>query len=189
MKPLIPAVLAIALLTGCVSLPKETITLNEAVGSEVVSAEKAHLALIEEYGSQRRGRADDFVRYAWAPRFIEKFLAKIDFQKAVCDLQGKRDRALEVQEIVSAISKQLERRRASLHKAIRKAENKIKRGVRAHYRQILLMNSTITTNLKTVAERQEAEAAVRRFAGKPLNKIMPLDEMTSKLEGLFKEPK
>ncbi len=175
--------------SSCVSLPKETITLNEAVSIEVSAAEKAHLALIEEYGSQRRGRADDFVRYAWAPSFIEKFLERIDFGTAVCEVRGKRDRALEVQEVVSAISKQIEARRASLHKAIRKAENKIKRGVRAHYRQILLMNSTITTNLKTVAERQDAEAAVRRFASKPLNKIMPLDEMTSKLEGMFKELK
>lgn len=187
MKPLIPAVLAIALtLTGCVSLPKETIALNEAVGSEVSSAERAHLALIEEYGAQRKGRADDFVRYAWAPNFIEKFMDNMDFGAAVCDLPGKRDRALELQEVVSSISKELEAIRSSLHKAIRKAENKLKRGVRSHYRRIGIMNATITTNLKTVAERQDVEKQVREWAGKPLNKFMPLDEMTSKLEGMFK---
>ena len=185
-----PLLLALALtFTGCVSLPKATVDLNEAVSVEVDSAEKAHLALVEEYGSQRRGRADDFVLYAWAPSFIEKFLEKIDFGTAVCEVQGKRDRALEVQEVVSAISKQIEKRRASLHKAIRKAENKLKRGIRAHYKQIATMYSAVTTNLRTVSERLDAEKMVRDFAGKQVNKVMPLDEMTGKLEDLFKEPK
>ena len=168
------------------ALPKQTIELNEAVSHELGSAEKAHLNLIEEYGSQRKGRADDFVRYAWAPRFIEKFMAKIDFGTAVCEVRGKRDRALEVQAVVEAISKQIEARRASLHKEVRKAESRLKRGIRAHYKQLQAMNGAVTTNLKTVGERLEAEAMVRGWASKPLKKIMPLDEISSKLDGLFK---
>lgn len=185
-----PLLLALVLtFTGCVSLPPATVDLNEAVSVEVDAAEKAHLALVEEYGAQRRARADDFVRYALAPAFIEKFMDNMDFGAAVCDKPGKRDRALELQEIVEAISKQLEAQRMSLHKAIRKAENKLKRGIRSHYKQIGTMNGAVTTNLRTVAERLDAEKMVRDFAGRQINKVAPLDEMTGKLEDLFKEPK
>ena len=186
MRPL--QLCALLLLSGCVSIPAETVALSQQLTVEIEGTRKSHLALVDEYGAQRRARANDFMRYVWTPRFIRHLLEAIDFQKTICKLAGKMDRAHEVQELVEAITKQTEAERSKLFSAIRKIERKLKAGLRDHYAQLDGMNRTVTANLQTVSERLDMEKAVRGLVTKPLNKVIPIDKASEKLDALFRAP-
>ena len=173
-------------LTGCVSLPQETVKLNRQVSTEISTARTSHLALVDEYGTQRRGRADDFLRYLWTPRFIQKLLKKIKFESKVCKLPGEMDRALKVQSLVESIMKQVQVRRGILYGAIEEAERDLRAGIRAHYNQLESMNQAVTSNLQSVSDRMDLEKKVREAAAGPLEKILPIQKTSKKLDALLK---
>ena len=185
--------LAVVIFSGCVSLPRETVQLSAQVSVDLDTLKQVHMGLLDEYGAQRRGRVDDFLKYQWTPEFIVAFLKKKAVKKAfkekVCRDNGDLDRAKVIQDAVEVISKQLERRRLSMYAAVNKAVRALRGPLRTHYAHITQMNNTVTSNLQTVGKRLDLERAARAAIAKPLDKIVPISETSAKLDAIFKESK
>lgn len=190
MRPLL--FLAAISLAGCVTLPRETVELNQRVSVDIADLEQVHMALLDEYGAQRRARVDDFLKYEWTPQFIMTFLKKAAVKKAfkekVCKSNGELDRAKVIQDAVEVIAKQVERRRLQMYAAVNEAVRALREPLRTHYAHIAQMNNTVTSNLQTVSERLELEKAARVAIAKPLDKIVPISKTSAKLDAIFKEP-
>ena len=68
----VSGVLLISLLSGCATVPKESVELSTELTKMIRSAEASHLALVEDYISEKKHRADDFLERVWIPTFISK---------------------------------------------------------------------------------------------------------------------
>ena len=174
-----------AIMGGCAHVSSQTAALSAELSGQIGRAKAAHAALIDEYINQRRERADDYMQYIWTPRFIRKFLDKIDFDSEVCQITGKMDRALVVQELVQAITKQVEKRRRTLTRAIDETERDLHKSVRDHYSQTERMNRAITANLQSVARGKDLEREIRKALSKPMEAIAPLINAGKKLDKML----
>lgn len=168
--------------SGCVTVPKESAILSAELGSSIDEAQRSHLALVSDYADQRRGRAEDFLRYRWTPRFIATLLKKIHFDREVCKIAGDLDRAVVVQELVEDISAQVEAKRRELMSAIDLVERDLRRAVADHYYQAARMNGAITANLRSATEGLAFEKEIRAAITRPLDKIVPISEANKKLD-------
>ncbi len=54
-------VFLISLLSGCATVPKESVELSAELTKMIRSAESSHLALVEDYISEKKHRADEFL--------------------------------------------------------------------------------------------------------------------------------
>ena len=187
----INTLMLLAVLTGCASIPPQTGQLSAQVGKQIAEAKKSHMALIDEWAVQRRERAETFLHYVWTPRFIANFLkkpkVKAAFDDKVCVGGGEMDRALVIQNVVEAISKQVEKRRRKMFGAIAKAKRKLKSSVRDHYAQTEAMNTAITANLQSASKGLELEKQVRKAIARPLEDIAPFKKASNLLDKLLEE--
>ena len=180
------AALAVSLaLAGCVSVPRQTVTLNEELGGMIAASKSSHLALLDQYTAERQQRIDDFMRHVWAPRFIKRFLAKIDFNEAVCEVKGKMDRALVVQDLAEAVSRKIFERRKALEDALRRTERLLRRKLRSHYAGLERANDAISTNLRSVLRVQQLRDEVVKALRIPGEDVLPMDEASEALNALF----
>jgi len=173
--------------TGCASIPKESAELSENLGVMLNDAKAAHFGMIDVYVEERHQRIDDYMKYVWTPQFIIAFMDQIDFDKAVCNLKGRMDRAYEMQEIVEAISKKVIAKRKELLRALRKTERMLRRKAREHYDRIELVNSAITSNLRSVVKVRELRNEVLKALSVPVEEIeSSFDKANTELEKLMK---
>ena len=184
MRPLL--LLVVFFLSGCAGIPRETVLLSEKVSVEIGQSRETHLDLVDQWAKQRRARIEDFLRFAWTPRFIRNFMKQVDFQKVVCNLPGEMDKALEMQEIVEAISKRIEAKRRELRRSVGKEERQVRKAVRDHYAQLVDMNSAVEANIRSAAKRLKGEKYLRDMASKKINEFVPLEKYGGKLEKLLK---
>lgn len=59
-------------LTGCVSIPKETVQLSEVTGQQVAELHKSHIGFVELYYDKLRDDVNDFIDNEWTPLFLSK---------------------------------------------------------------------------------------------------------------------
>lgn len=171
--------------SGCVTVPKESAILSAELGASIGEAERSHLALVTDYADQRRGRAEDFLRYRWTPGFIAPFLERIDFKNEVCRIEGQLDRAIVVQDLVEDISAQVEARRRTLMTAIDEIERDLRRAVGDHYAQARRMNDAVTSNLRSAAKGHALEKDIRAAIMRPINKVVPISAANKKLDKML----
>jgi len=82
MKKAINIVLLIAtfILTGCISLPKETVELSEVTGQQISELHKSHLRFVELYYEKLRDDINNFIDQRWAPLFLSKAVNNEEFR-------------------------------------------------------------------------------------------------------------
>ena len=175
---------------GCISLSKRTPELVVLLGNNISESKLSHLALIDQWGEQRRERAEQFLEYRWIPTFIDNFMdpggepyknlktaLKSDCRPVIAD---------EIKEITSAISKQIEARRKELFGVIDEQVRTLKEAVGLHYAETERMHRAITANLNSVVKGQDFEKQIRDAMSKPLREIAPVGKASEMLDGLLK---
>jgi len=176
-------------LAGCVTIPKQTADLTVLLGNQIAESKLTHINLIEEWGKERRERAEQFLEYRWIPTFIMNFMdengAPYKNLKEVIKNDCRRDRADEIQAIVDAISKQVEKKRAELIGAIEKQVSGLKEAVILHYAETERMHRAITANVQSVAKGQDFEKHIREALMRPLKEIAPIQKASEQLDKLL----
>lgn len=95
MKPnksiLVPIAFLICLvLTGCASIPKEAVSLNQEVGKGIADNQSAYLNLLNAYFSQKSAEIDRWIQNEYLPAYISNkrmrghkslLLTNMSFQK------------------------------------------------------------------------------------------------------------
>jgi len=172
--------------SGCVSMPKGSSELSVDLGLKISEAKRAHYEIIDEYVAARRIHIDDYMRYAVIPRLIRNMMKEMDFDKTVCKLKGKMDRALEMQEFIEDASVEILKERTSMLNALNEAEVEWKTRIREHYARAELINNMLTSNIKSMDKMKELRNQVLDAVGAPTKKIVDLENSGKKLDKLFK---
>jgi hypothetical protein len=172
---------------GCVSVPKETAILSGEVGNMIASSKASHLALLNQYEAERRGRIDDFLQAVWIPRLIGQMAKDGDLWGKTCKIANTTDSALELQGFVEAAALRIAAKRKELTDALDYAMADLRAEVDAHYGLLERSNSTITRNLKSVNANDEVLGTLLKKNGVDVEKLTPLRDVSAKLDKLMKK--
>ena len=179
-------VLAGLLAAGCVSLPKQTLELNTLLGNQIAESKRMNLEVIEAWAEQSRGRVETLLHYHIVPQFIIKFLedptTKEDLDNIVCSDKGKLDRAMVIQDMVEAISKQIQRIRDQLFGEVNTQHKALAAAANDHYANMERMHRSIQANINSVVKGQDFEKQIREALSRPINQVVPLDKAREKLD-------
>ena len=177
----------LAFTCACVTVPKETVVLSGEVGNMIASSKASHLALLNQYEAERRGRIDDYMEAIWIPRFIGQMAKDGDLWDKTCKIANTRDSADELQGFVEAAALRIAAKRKELTDALDEAMADLRLQVDAHYALLERSNATITRNLKSVSANDEVLGSLLKKNGVDAEKLTPLRDVSAKLDKLMKK--
>lgn len=165
-------VAAISFITSCASIPKETVTLSQALGNDLVVLHQAHRNIAELHFRKIKDNINSFVDDTYAPFIIQFVLNKeLEAYQAgqpsiytileVMEKNGGKqeiDAAVkEMADFQEAARKQIERKRNELLMPIASQEIEIMGAINQSYENAIYANSTITGYLQSVRKVKEAQ--------------------------------
>lgn len=177
--------LTFLLLTGCATVPKETVILSGDIGTMLSDAKTAHLNLLDEYERERRGRIDDFMYSIWIPRFIKTMAKDGDLWGKTCNISNTIDAAMELQGFVDAAARKIEAKRKELTDALDLAMLDLREAVRIHYDTLESANRAVTANLRSVHRNDEVFESLLKKNNIDPRQLTPLRDVSAKLDKLF----
>lgn len=179
--------LTFLLCAGCVTVPKETAVLSSEVGNMIASSKASHLALLNQYEAERRGRIDDFMEAVYIPRLIKQMAQDGDLWGKTCKIKDTIDAAIELQGFVEAAALRIAAKRKELTDALDYAMADLRAEVDAHYGLLERSNSTITRNLRSVNANDEVLGTLLKKNGVDAEKLTPLRAVSERLDKLMKK--
>lgn len=68
------ALVGLAAVAGCASVPRESVDLSVLVGQRLTALEQSHRAFVSAYFQVSRERVEDYIQYRWTPEFLARFV-------------------------------------------------------------------------------------------------------------------
>lgn len=162
----------ISFITSCASIPKETVTLSQALGNDLMVLHQAHRNIAELHFRKIKDNINSFVDDTYAP-FVIQFVLNKELQahqagqpsiystlEVVEKNGGKQEMDAAVKEMADfqeAAHKQIERKRNELLLPITSQEIEIIGAINQSYENAIYANSTITGYLQSVRKVKEAQ--------------------------------
>ena len=149
------------------------------------SAEKSHLATLDLFISERRQRADEFLKDTWTPRFMDNAVKdsgvldtikaqRTDVQKGAVMKEFSEDAAMTIAE-----------RRAAIMDAIDKIGQALRENIRDHYADMLAANQALTAHIRSVADVAATQTQLLEAIKVDPKTLLPLDKINGVLEKLL----
>lgn len=162
----------ITVITSCASVPKETVTLSQALGSDLVVLHQAHSNIARLHFRKIKDDINSFVDDIYAP-FVIQYVLNQELQTyqsgkpsiyTTLEIAGKNGGKTEIEAAVKEMSdfqesahKQIERKRNELLMPIMSQEVEILSAIDRSYENTIYANSTITGYLQSVRKVKEAQ--------------------------------
>jgi hypothetical protein len=183
--------LFVAFLAGCVHVPPQSAELSAMVGAQVAKARKHDADMIDAFAVQTQKLIDERMQYFWVPRMIRNMLEFEDsdgksFDDTVCEQKGM-NRALELQEFIEALNKQVCKKRASMEKPLRKEVRNLRKTHRDMYDHTERMVQTLTENLQSVLKDQERRDKVLKAWNLPTDMATPIEQATQRINKILED--
>lgn len=167
-------------ISSCVSIPKETVTLSQTIGKDMVVMHNAHRIMVQIYYGQIKNDINTFIDDTYSP-FIIHFVLKhelTNYQKGEVSLYGSieaagkngskkaTDEAIQVMLDfqVAAMSKINEKRNELLNPII-KQETELINQIDQSYENLIYANSTVTGYLKSTRKVKESQKEALNIIG------------------------
>lgn len=179
MKFIISAFIA-AILTSCVSIPKETVSLSKVLGNDLVILHNSHREVIELYYGEIKDDINVFIDEVYSP-FVIHYVLKIELEKykkgepslyTSIENAGKigggdeTDEALTTMlEFQEAANAQIQSKRNELLNPIIKQEKEIINNINKSYENAIYANSTIANYLTSVRKLKESQQEALSIVG------------------------
>jgi len=172
--------LAVSFLTTCVSIPRQTITLSQTIGSDLRELQKAHLNITDIYFRKIKNDINIFIDDVYAPYIIhyvlknelKKFKDGIPSIYSSIEIAGQKEgkdeseKALnEMSDFLDAAHKQIESKRNELLLPISKQESDIINSVNQSYENVIYANSTISAYLQSIRKVKDAQEKALTMIG------------------------
>lgn len=181
MKSNLIKVLGLALImTACVSIPKETVTLSKTLGEDLAILHSSHRNMVLIYYGQIKTDINSFIDEKYAP-FIINYVLKAElanYQSGAESIYGaihdaaevgnkeKTDEALVVmQEFLEAARNQISKKRGELLDPILKQENEILNKIDQSYHNAIYANATLTGYLESVQKVKKSQSEALSIIG------------------------
>lgn|ERR1035437_32863 len=170
------------LVSGCVVIPKETVTLSQTLGSDLKVLHNAHRNIVNIHFEKIKDEINSFVDDVYAPYIINYVLkGELKSYKAgnpslfgTIELAGQKqgkeesENALsEMSDFLNAARGQIESKRDELISPINTQESQILLAVDQSYENAIYANSTITGYLQSIRKVRGAQQEALSKIGLP----------------------
>lgn len=165
-------VLLLSFLSACVVIPKETVTLSQTLGNDLVILHQAHRNILQVHFNKIEGDVNSFIDEVYAP-FIIQYVLKSEMKKFKAgtsslyssiekagnedNLQAAEDAIKVMKNFQEAARIQIEKKRNELIAPILRQESEITRAVDQSYENAIYANSTITGYLQSIRKVKTAQ--------------------------------
>lgn len=75
-----PSLIIVTAISGCVSVPKESVELSEITGKQTAELQKSHIRFVQLYYGRLRDDVNDFINTKWIPNFLSKIVENEEFR-------------------------------------------------------------------------------------------------------------
>jgi len=172
-------------LINCAHIPRESVLLSEELTFMTNSARIAHLAMLNEYMSAWRHKADLFIEQKWIPTFLITFVDSsavlTDFEEA----NTSEEKAKIMMEFTEACSKEIYKNRATLMEVLDEIELILRNKIEDHYADMLMINQALTAHLRSAAEVTSTRGELIRGLKVEPEKILPFDKINGSIEKIL----
>ncbi len=175
MKKTIQLLLITLLLSSCISIPKETITLSTAVGNDLKVLHTSHRNVVTIYYQKIKDNIDVFIKSVYAP-YVINFVLKKELssykngQESIFkalnnaaqnnNITATEKATKDMQDFLNAANRQIKKKTDELMNPIKTQETKLLLKIDQAYQNTIYANSTITAYLSSIrkvkATQQEA---------------------------------
>lgn len=173
-------ILLFVLLSGCVVIPKETVTLSQALGNDLQVLHNAHRSMVSIHYAKIKDDINTFVNDVYAP-FVINYVLKTDLQSykvgspslfGAIELAGQKEgkefsenAMKEMSDFQDAARRRIDTKRDELISPILKQENQILFAVDQSYERAIYANSTITGYLQSIRKVKVAQEEALSMIG------------------------
>lgn len=168
------------LVSGCVVIPKETVTLSQTLGSDLMVLHNAHRNMVNIYYEKIKNEINSFVNDVYSP-FVINYVLRTDLKNykegnhslfGTIETAGKMDgkeeseSALnEMSDFLDAARRNIESKRNELISPIVNQQNQVLQAVDQSYEHAIYANSTITGYLESVQKAKTAQKEALSMVG------------------------
>lgn len=179
MKKFAASILITMIITGCASVPKESVELNNIIGQALTKQHESQVSLVNQYFALKRERIDEFIQQTYTPKIIEnaRIAMKNDGKKDF-DNQG----VIELLKIV--LKKQL-----AMQKELEESRLFILEKIEQDYLEVALGNKAITQLLQSLVSVQESKQNFVRVIETTTNNKLDLSTIDSTIENFLQQTK
>jgi len=175
----------IVLISGCATIPKEAVTLSEELTNMIKSAKESHLALVDEYISEKRNQIDTFMKERWIPDFMKEFISESNILKNLEEKTTVTEKQKELHLFEKAAAKQIYERRESLLNALEEIEKALKKPIIKHYNNMLMINQALTAHLRSAAEVTATRNELLKQINLKPEELIPLNKINDIVNNLI----
>ena len=79
-KYIIVALIIGTAISGCVSVPKESVELSDITGKQTAELQKSHIRFVQMYYGKLRDDVNEFINTKWIPGFLSKIIENKEFR-------------------------------------------------------------------------------------------------------------
>lgn len=166
--------------SGCVVIPKETVTLSQTLGSDLKVLHNAHRNIVSLHYKKIKDDINSFVDEVYAP-FIINFVLKDELMKyragnpslfGTIEIAGQKagkeesDNALKVMsDFLDAARDQIETKRNDLISPIESQESQLLLSIDQSYEHVIYANDAITSYLQSIRKVKETQVEALSMIG------------------------
>tara|TARA_R110002073_G_scaffold108336_9_gene243690 strand:+ start:120437 stop:121144 length:708 start_codon:yes stop_codon:yes gene_type:complete len=168
------------LISSCVSIPKETVQLSQALGNDIKVLHTSHRNAISIYYQKIKDNIDIFIKDVYSP-FIINYVLKKELAsyksdqeslfKSLNDAAQKNDvkdtekATKDMQDFLEAANRQIEKKRSELMNPIVSQETELLLKIDQSYQNASYANSTITAYLQSIRKVKETQQEALSMIG------------------------
>jgi len=171
----------IFILSSCVSVPKESITLSETLGSDLRVLKQSHLNTINLYYDNLETKINTFIDEVYAP-FIIQYVLESEFEsfennqpsmitflneasKPEATQEDTKQAFKEIKDFHNLMSNQILSKRGELLKPIQSQRNEILKAINSSYDNAIYANSTLTAYLQSASSVKNTQKETLKLIG------------------------
>lgn len=180
MKKIVQLLLITALITSCVSIPKETVQLSQALGKDLKVLHTSHRNVVTIYYEKIKDNINLFVKDVYAP-YVINFVLKKELNsykngqesifKALNDAAQNNNATTtekatkDMQDFLSAANRQIKKKTDELMNPIIAQETELLLKIDQSYQNAMYANATITAYLSSIRKVKETQQEALSMIG------------------------
>lgn len=170
---LIPLISFIFLtVSGCATIPKESVSLSQEIGNGMVSQQSAYINLLNNYFALKRQAIDDFIEKEYLPAYIKNIQAKLQAANEKPDSFDSK--------MLSDIVAKIIQRRDGMQRELERVRIHILENVEGEHTRLLQANTSITALLQSAVDVKQASISAEETVKKVTSGRIDLEEIEKK---------
>lgn len=173
-------ILLLALLSSCISIPKETVTLSQTLGNDIVILHNSHRNMVNIHYNKIEGDINHFIDDVYAP-FVIHFVLKQQMEEykngnpsiyGIIVLAGEVEGKTESEDAINVMHDfqkdaifQIESKRRELINPIKKQRREIINSINQSYENLIYANSTLTAYLISARKVKDSQQKALSIIG------------------------